>query len=66
VIAPERLYLNSLRTKVVRENDSEAAFLLVPKGGEVPKQFEPMVKAFAENGDAETRQTRVIGKTAKR
>jgi hypothetical protein len=66
VIAARRLYLNSTRTRVVAESDSEAAFLLAPKGAEIPKQFEAIVKAFAQSDEPENRSTRIVGKTAKR
>lgn len=70
MIASERLYWNSNRTKIVRENDSEAAFLFVAKGSEIPKQFEAQVqgdlKTPEPKDEIEQRNTRVVGKTAKR
>ena len=66
MIAGERLYLNSLRNKVVRGSDSEAAFLLVPKGGEVPKKYEAMVAAMPKLEPVESRQTRIVEKTSRR
>jgi len=66
MIAPKRLYLNSTRTKIVDESDSEAAFLLAGKGAEIPKKFESMAKEYAGLDEPESRSTRVVGKTAKR
>jgi hypothetical protein len=33
----ERLYLDASRTRVLREGDPEASYLLAPKGGEIPE-----------------------------
>lgn len=70
MIAPFRLYLDSTRTHVVREDDSEAAFLLAAKGSEVPKMYHAMVEAMGKPAIApeeiDDRKTRVVPKLAKR
>ena len=47
MIATARLYLTADRRRVVLEGNPAAAFLLVPKGIEIPKSFEGMaVESF--------------------
>jgi hypothetical protein len=46
--AVERLYLTADRLCVVGEGNAGAAFLLAPKGGEIPKAYEGQVEAFAK------------------
>jgi hypothetical protein len=41
--AVERLYLNAAKSRVVREGDPAAAFLLAGKGLEIPAKFLPLV-----------------------
>ena len=48
MIAQERLWLNKDQTKVVKQGDPEAAFLLAGKGAEIPKEFESMVSSSTE------------------
>ncbi len=48
MISPERLFLNDDRSRVVREGDPAAAFLLAAKGSEVPEQY---VKLAGKLGD---------------
>ncbi len=40
MISPRRLYLNSDRSKIVEHGSSEAAFLLVAKGGDIDARTE--------------------------
>ena len=44
VIAEERLYLDKAQTKVVREGEPGAAFLLAAKGQPVPPRYLPLLK----------------------
>jgi len=46
MIARERLYLDSSRTRVVRAEDKGPKTLLVCAGGEVPKEFVQLVEDF--------------------
>ena len=46
MIAKDRLYLDSARAKIVLAVDRGPKTLLVGEGGEVPSQYEAMVKAF--------------------
>ena len=52
--ADRRMYLNKDKTKVIEEGQEGAASLLAGKGGEVPKEYESLVKDHSalENKDA--------------
>ena len=43
MIARERLFWDSSRRRIVKENDPAAAFLLVGVGGVVPKEWEKLI-----------------------
>ena len=78
VHAKERLYLNSDRTKVVKEGDKESAFLLCGKGQAIPEKYLHLIekkKVKVEESDGEEtsasdpieeRSTRVPSKISKR
>ena len=64
MIAGERLYLDSNRSRVVREGDPAAAFLLAAKGSEIDPRYVKLVKsalsANTESADKPKRQTRIV------
>lgn len=75
-VANERLYLDSTRTKVLKEGDKEAAFLLAAKGQIIPtKEVErlglnkpkpkkaELDKSELDNSDAEKSEPTKIGPT---
>ncbi len=70
MIATERLFLNSERSRVVREGDPAAAFLLAAKGSEIPPQFVKLVQSAIEANthaeDEPVRQTRVVKPLSRR
>lgn len=70
MIAQERWFLNSERSRAVRGGDPAAAFLLAAKGSEIPPQFVKLVEAAmnanTEANDEPARLTRVVNKLAKR
>lgn len=48
MIATGNLYWNSDRSRVVKEGDPAAAFLLAVKGSEIPKEHEGKISPAAE------------------
>ena len=46
MIAKDRLYLDSTKTKVLTQADKDIAFLLAGKGQEIPKAYEERVTQF--------------------
>lgn len=55
MIATENLYLNADKTKVLRENDPDIAFVLAGEGGVIPEEYRdlPGLKSKTEEATNE-------------
>lgn len=61
-IADRKLFLNADKTRVVEEDDPDAAFLLAAEGGEIPEEYRrlPGVKREEPEEDTSEPDTKAI------